>query len=95
MCGMFFDAADQLKLHRMRYCQGSALHQAMLATREENRGAVAARLEEDPLHLLNTNLACQVKKLMVFVGELCANGEGGHGTCQRGSKLRSPVQKHG
>lgn len=73
MCGMFFDAADQLKLHRMRYCQGSALHQAMLATREENRGAVAARLEEDPLHLLNTNLASLGQEVDgISVGELRA-----------------------
>ena len=72
MCGMFFDAADQ-QLHRMRYCQGSALHQAMLATREENRGAVAARLEEDPLHLLNTNLASLGQEVDgISVGELRA-----------------------
>ena len=36
LCGMFFETGDQLKIHRARYCQGSALHKAMLATQEES-----------------------------------------------------------
>ena len=57
LCGMFFDGPEQLGIHRARFCQGSALHKAMLATREQSAGAIATNLDEDPLQKMSNSLA--------------------------------------
>ena len=45
LCGMVYTSAERLTKHRLNFCQGSALHRALLATREEAAGSIATALE--------------------------------------------------
>jgi hypothetical protein len=56
LCGMFFETDEALETHQLKYCQGSAMHKAMIATQEEHAGVLAGVLEEDALLALSSQL---------------------------------------
>ena len=56
LCGMVFQSLERLERHRLSFCQGSALHRALLVTREESAGAVTGMLDEEALQKLSSGL---------------------------------------
>ena len=56
LCGLEFPSAERLSRHRLKYCQGSALHKALIATREDNSAYLAPTLAEEEVRKLHSGL---------------------------------------
>ena len=56
LCGLTFPSADRLARHRLKYCQGSALHKALTSTREDTAGQLTPSLGVDEVLALHASL---------------------------------------